>query len=49
MPCGNYLCERYGEHRQEWHKICQPCKGSGVEPGHPGQPCPYCDGTGEEG
>jgi len=20
MPCSHYFCERYGQHREEWHK-----------------------------
>ena len=42
------LCERYQQHREEWHATCKCCEGSGLEPGSAFDPCRNCDGTGWE-
>ncbi|MDO4213205.1 MAG: molecular chaperone DnaJ [Bacteroidales bacterium] len=34
------------KHIEEHLCICRRCNGTGVDPEHPGRPCPQCDGSG---
>ena len=43
MPCGNMLCERYGQHREEWHEEEKTLNLKHWEK-IICQPCPECKG-----